>query len=102
MAGIEWSKVRGFDFTPEEAKEASDFVEVVANYCVDIEFAYNLLKEAGRLSTAKRLVFAERIPLDRATILLLCDPDVRIRGIVSHRLNEERDRENGGIIITGQ
>jgi hypothetical protein len=63
--------------------------------------AYKMFEEEASLTVAKRLVFAEKIDLDNATILLLCDPDERVRGVVEARLEEHREKENGGIIITG-
>ncbi len=57
-----------------------------------------MFREDGDLSVAKRLVFAEKIPFEQATLLLLMDDDERIRGVVEERLKEERKRENGGII----
>ena len=101
MAGFEWREVRGYKFTPEEAQEASDFVEVLRVYSLDPVAAYELFKLEGTLTVAKRLVFSERVDLDNATILLLCDPDERVRGVVEKRLEEHREKESGGIIITG-
>ena len=102
MAGIEWRKVRGYDFTEDEAKAASDFGEIVALHGLDLEAAYDLFKARGTaLSVGHRLLFAEKVPIDRATILLLCGPDERIRGVVEVRVREEREAKNGGIITTG-
>mgnify|MGYP003659292700 CR=1 FL=1 len=101
MAAFEWRTVRGYAFTPEEAGEASDFIEVLRNYSLDPVAAYELFKMEGKLTVAKRLVFAEAIDLDNATILLLCDPDERVRGVVEKRLEEHREKESGGIITTG-
>jgi hypothetical protein len=99
MAAISWREVRGYEFTQEEAQAASDFKEIVALHGLDPEAAYNLFKERGGLGVGQRLMFAEIIPIDRATILLLCDPDERIRGVVEKRIAEHREKENGGIII---
>ncbi len=98
MAAIEWENVRGYEFTPVEAREASDFGEVLNNFAMDALQAYEMFREDGDLSVAKRLVFAEKIPFEQATLLLLMDDDERIRGVVEERLKEERKRENGGII----
>ena len=100
MTSFQWLKRRGYEFTPEEAREASDFVEVLRNFGFDDpERAYHLFKERGDLGVAKRLVFAETIDIDRATVLLLCDPDERIRGVVEQRLREYRNEQTGGIIV---
>lgn len=99
MAGIQWREIRGYEFTVEEAQAASDFCEIVTLHGLDLEAAYNLFKAMGTaLSVGQRLMFAEKIPIDRATILLLCDPDERIRGVVEERVKEEREKANGGII----
>ena len=100
MAGFEWRDVRGYSFSAEEAGESSDFVEVLRNFNLDPVAAYDLFKLEGALSVAKRLVFAELVDLDNATVLLLCDPDERVRGVVEKRLEEHREKESGGIIIT--
>lgn len=98
MAGIDWRSIRGHEFTPEEAQAASDFGEIVGLHGLDPEAAYHLFKERGTvLGVGHRLFFAEKIPIDHATILLLCDPDERIRGVVEGRLKELREGESGGI-----
>ena len=98
MAGIEWRKLRGYEFTQEEAQAASDFGEIVELHGLDLEAAYALFKERGELGVGQRLLFAEKIDIDRATILLLCDPDERIRGVVEERIKEFREQASGGII----
>jgi hypothetical protein len=100
MAAINWTKVRGYEFTGDEAREASDFGEVLDNLGLDPIEAYEMFKEDGDLTVAKRLVFAEKIPFEQATVLLLLDPDERVRGVVDERLKEEREKENGGIIVS--
>jgi len=101
MAAFHWREVRGHKFNAEEAQEASDFVEVLKCFAFDPVSAYRMFKEEASLTVAKRLVFAEKIDLHSATTLLLCDPDERVRGVVENRLEEHREEENGGIIITG-
>ena len=98
MAAINWQTVRGKEFTPDEAREASDFEEVLANYSLDPEDAYNLFSKKP-LSAAKRLVFAEKTPVEQVTDLLLREPDERIRAVIEERLREQREEETGGIII---
>jgi len=87
------------EFSPEEAREASDFVEVLNNFGLDAEKGWNLFEDHHNLPVGKRLVFAEKIPIERATVLLLCDPEERIRSVIDKRLQEHRENENGGIII---
>jgi hypothetical protein len=39
-------------------------------------------------------------PLDGAVVMLLDEPDARIRAVIQARLEEERTRSNGGIIVS--
>jgi hypothetical protein len=98
MAALDWMTVRGCQFTPDEAREASDFSEVLANYGLTPERAYELF-DGKPLSPAKRLVFAEKIPVEIATTLLLSDPDQRICAVVNERLREHQQEQNGGLIL---
>ena len=91
--------MRGVEFDADTAREASDFEEVIFNYSLTPEQAYDMFGE-DQMSVGKRLYFAEKMPLDRATILLLLDPDDRIRQVVEARLKESREKENGGLVIT--
>ena len=97
MAAILWSEIRGQRFTDEEAREASDFQEILVNFDLGPERAFDLFQKE-QLTVAKRLVLAEAAPLDGATMMLLAESDVRIREIIQNRLREERLRANGGII----
>jgi len=97
----EWRVLRGQDFSPADAREASDFAEVIANTGLEPDEAYEMFKVDGDLTVGKRLFFAESISLEKATLMLILDPDEKIRGVIDHRLKEAREKENGGIIITG-
>ena len=94
----EWRVLRGQDFTPADAREASDFGEVLFNAGLEPQEAYEMFKN-DNLSVGKRLFFAEMISTEQATLMLILDPDGKIRGVIDHRLREERKEENGGIII---
>ena len=101
MAGIQWRKIRGCDFTSEEAQAASDFWEIISLHNLDLETAYKMFKAKGTvLTVGHRLLFAEKISIDRATVLLICDPDERIRSVVEERIKEHREKESGGIITS--
>ena len=99
MATIEWQELRGCIFTKDEAGEASDFVEVLRNCGMDGDGGWDLFENYNNLSVAKRLVFAEKMPIEKATILLFRDSDERIRCIIKKRIEEDRLEEGGGIII---
>ncbi len=101
MAAIDWQNVHGCEFTGDEAREASDFVEVLRNFGLDAEGGWGLFEDHKNLSVGKRLVFAENIPIDKATALLFSDSDERIRGVISKRLEESRIEKDGGIILAG-
>jgi hypothetical protein len=87
MAAINWIDLRGQKFTPEEAREASDFHEIVINFDFDSRMIFDLF--AGEsLSAAKRLVVAEMVPLECASIMSLTEPDSRIKAVIQDRMRE--------------
>ena len=98
MAAIEWMEVSGQKFTEAEAREASDFSEILFNFELAPELMFQMFyKEA--LSVAKRLVIAKQAPLDGAALMLLSEEDVRVRGIIQDRIKQERLNATGGIIV---
>ena len=97
MTAISWTEVEGQKFLVEEAGDASNFSEVVGNFSLSPEEAYEMFK-SDRLSVGKRLYFAAYLPPEKATILLLLDPDGRISKIVSSRLKKEKEKANGSIV----
>jgi hypothetical protein len=97
MAAISWSEIRGQRFTDEEAREASDFREILDNFNLEPDRAFDLLQKE-QLTVAKRLVLAEMAPLDRAVVILLNESDARIRAVIQNRIQEDRLSINGGII----
>jgi len=99
MAAIDWQKVHGCEFSGDEAREASDFVEVLRNFGLNAEGGWSLFEDHKNLSVGKRLVFAEKIPIEKATALLLSDPDERIRAVIKKRVEENNIEQSGGIII---
>jgi hypothetical protein len=98
MTSDEWRVLRGQEFSGEDAREASDFAEVLDNAGLEPEQAYEMFK-MDSLSVGKRLYFAETISIEQATLMLLLDPEEKIRAVIDHRLKEIRGKENGGIII---
>lgn len=97
FTAINWASLRGQNFEGQEAREASDFFEVVLNTGMSPDEAYEMFM-SDNLSIGKRLFFAETISFEKATLMLLLDPDCRIRAIIDSRLKEFREKENGGII----
>jgi len=98
MTSDEWRVLRGQKFSGEEAREASDFAEVLFNAGLEPEKAYEMFK-SDNLPVGKRLYFAETISLEQATLMLILDPDEKIRAVIDDRIRKARDKENGGIII---
>lgn len=98
MASIDWTNVHGQEFSGAEAREASDFEEIVGIYGLGPENAYQMFKD-DLLEVGKRLYFAEKVSVDSATLMLFLDGDDRIRKVVEARLEEHRMEESGGIII---
>ena len=97
FTAINWAGLRGQVFDGPEAREASDFSEVIYHTGMTPDEAYDMFG-IDQLSLGKRLFFSESISIDRATMMLLLDPDVRIRAVIDSRLTESREKENGGII----
>ena len=97
MAAIDWNDVNGQVFSDEEAREASDFEEILANFGMEPDEAFRLFRNE-KLTIAKRLVFATKGSSDDVSWLLLADEDDRIRKVASERLRKELEHANGGII----
>lgn len=98
MAAIGWEELRGQKFTEGEAREASDFKEILDNFDLEPNLIFKLFHKES-LTAAKRLVLAEIVPLDEASALLLVEEDARIRAVIKHRLNEGVLNASGGIHI---
>jgi len=98
MAAIGWLEVRGQKFTEEEAREASDFQEILANFNLESDKIFDLF-QGESLSVAKRLVLAEIASLDGLAIMLLSETDARIREVIQARIRKENLNATGGIHI---
>ena len=98
MATFDWGKVRGQQFSLDEARKASDFGEVVANFGLDEDEAFDLLGDED-LSVGQRLFLAEKVSVDRMPRMLFNDEDPRIREVLKARMEAERLEETGGIIV---
>jgi len=100
MATFNWGKIREQEFTLDEAREASDFEEVMMNFELEPDESFDLLDEES-LSVGKRLYLAEKVSVDKMPAMLFKDEDPRIRAVLHARLEEERLEKTGGIIIAG-
>jgi len=98
MAAIEWVEIRGQKFNEAEAREASDFDEIIFNFDLEPELMFRMFQYEG-LSVPKRMVIAEKATIDDAAMMILGENDARIRGIIEDRLKRERLNVTGGIIV---
>lgn len=97
MAALDWLEKQGQKFTDDEAREASDFQEVLFNYGLEPQMIFDLFQDQN-ISAPKRLVLAIISPSDAICMMLLNEPDLRIREVIQSRLREERLNASGGII----
>ena len=98
MATFNWGKIREQEFTLDEARLASDFEEVMANFGLEPDEAFDLLDEENLL-VGKRLWLAEKVSIERMPKMIFEDEDPRIRAVLKARMEAERLEETGGIII---
>ena len=97
MAAIGWIEVRGQKFSEDEAREASDFDEVLSHFQLEPALMFQLFHQEG-ISIPKRLVLAEKAIIDDVALMVLGETDVRIRAVIQARLGEARLNGTGGII----
>lgn len=98
MAAIDWISVEGFEFAPDEAREASDFVEVLRNFGKDPSECFGMFR-CENLSVGQRLLFAARGSLDDIAFMLLRESDDRLVGLIRRRLENAGLEQNGGIVV---
>ena len=98
MASVDWLKVEGFEFSPEEAREASDFEEILRNFDRDPAECFGMFR-CENLSAGRRLLFAAKASDDDIAFMLLREVDDRLCGLIKRRLENARVRENGGIVV---
>ena len=100
MSANSWISVANRQFTGDEAREASDFSEVIANFHLSPDEAYEMFK-SDVLSVGRRLYFARTASIDKVTTMLLLDSDERIGAVINERLKQDR-KANEPAIITNQ
>ncbi len=91
----DWLKVRGQEFTTDEARQALDFYDTVSNYSIDPTDLKGFLIENVKLG--HRLFMAEFMPIDDLGVLLLSEEDRRLIQIAKDRCN----KDDGGLYIPG-
>jgi hypothetical protein len=100
-----WLNVRGEEFTSEEARQALDFDDLIANYGPDDEeriadFVRDFIGE-DELKTGHRLWLAEKLPFDDLGIIIMTEDDDRIMRLTKDRCAEERKGDRT-IILPGE
>jgi len=89
---LDWSDIFGQKFNDSDARKASDFDEILANFSIDPDNIASLFPPHQELDTPKRLVIAIRSCLDDAVRMFLNDSDDRIRAVIQARISEEKCR----------
>jgi hypothetical protein len=97
MAAIDWLEIEGFKFTGDEARQASDFGEILFNHDLEPDDAFEMFK-CENLKLGERLFLANKASDDKMAIMLFREPDDRIVGIIKKRLEKGRVENAGGII----
>ena len=98
MAAIDWLSVEGFEFAPDEARDASDFCEILRNFAQDPSECFGMFR-CEDLPVGRRLVFAAKASEDDVAFMLLREQDQRICGLIKRRLENVRLGETGGIFV---
>lgn len=87
-AGV-WMEVAGQKFTPEEARDAADFWDMMQDYHLPLEYYKDFISESS--STGHHLVAAVKAPIeDLGKILMGCE-DQRIIEVVQTRCRKENE-----------
>jgi hypothetical protein len=98
MAAVEWMEIEGFKFTGDEAREASDFGEILSNHELGCDQAFDMFK-CEDMKVGQRLFFAAKASEDKIAFMLFREPDDRLCGLIKRRLENTRVEAQGGIVI---
>jgi len=88
MSLREWSEIKGQKFSANEAREASDFKELLNQFRLDPLVVFDMFYQET-LSLAKRLVILEMSPIDKLECLLKEETDNRLKKIIVSRMKEK-------------
>lgn len=97
MAALEWTEVEGFKFTGDEARQASDFGEILFNYALEPDDAFEMFRYEN-LKLGERLYLANKASDDKMAIMLFTESDDRLLGLMKKRLEKGRLENAGGIV----
>jgi hypothetical protein len=87
VSSLDWSEVRGHKFTPEEARDAADFGDVVRSYYLQPEELKDFVGDR-KLQVGHRLYLAEMLPVDDLAPVLMGEDDDRVCAIAKTRCVE--------------
>ena len=87
MATYNWAEIHGHKFTDSEAREASDFDEILNNFALEPHEAFQMFQDKS-LSISRRLVLAVKAPMEDITDMLPVELDGRIFAIIHSRILE--------------
>ena len=90
MATFNWAEIHGQKFTDSEAREASDFDEILNNFAIEPTDAFQMF-ECESLPVSRRLVLAVKAPLEDIAIMMLGELDFRIMAIIEARIKDFKD-----------
>lgn len=100
-----WKKVRDEEFAHNEAVNAADFDDMLANFNYPNEDLLDFLQEQKiQDNVGARLVIAEQLPIDLLGAMLFQEKDRRIISIIKKRCLEARRLADGrnSIILPGE
>jgi len=96
MAAIDWLEIGGQKFSKAEARQASDFKEILDNFELEKDVVFGLFRDSV-LPIPKRLVLTQIASLDDVAGMLPNEEDPRIIGVIQHRLREARKDGSSGV-----
>jgi hypothetical protein len=82
-----WTEVMGHSFTPSEARDASDFSDMMDSYFVQPDYLKEFVGDR-QLSIGHRLYLAVNLPVDDLAPVLMGEDDDRVCAIAKARCQE--------------
>jgi len=93
----EWTEVFEQKFCDREAREASDFSEILSNYGLEPTDAFKMMCDQD-LTVGQRLYFVVNASEDDVALMLLREQDGRLIEAMKRRLADARIKQDGGIV----
>ena len=95
---VDWTKVRGQEFTHQEATEAADFADLIESYGVRALDLKEFI-DVKELKVGDRLALAELLPVEDLGVVIMAEEDDRVMRVAKQRCEDERIKANGGLIV---